>query len=77
MDPCTMVSSRYMNSNFNVNQLLFSTPLFSDLPELNWFTATNFRDQANCFLLELYGKYWFEARNIRDTEAPANLAKIS
>lgn len=30
----------------NTNELLFATTLFLDLPEINWFTATNFHDQA-------------------------------
>lgn len=29
-----------------VNQLLFPTTLFCDLSVMNWFAATNFRDQA-------------------------------
>lgn len=27
---------------YSVNQLLFATTLFCDLPEMNWFGATNF-----------------------------------
>lgn len=29
------------------------------------------------FLLQLFGKYWSAAKNIRDNEALVNLAKIS
>lgn len=64
-----------------VNQLSFATTLFGNLPEINWFAATNFWDQALAtpvFLLQrpVYGKYWSAARNICDNEALANLAKI-
>lgn len=34
-----MNSYMYM---YSVNQLLFATTLFCDLPEMNWFGATNF-----------------------------------
>lgn len=30
----------------NVNQLLFATTLFRDLPEINWFTKTIFHDHT-------------------------------
>lgn len=29
-----------------VNQLLFTTTLFRNIPEINWFAATNFCNQA-------------------------------
>lgn len=45
--------------NDTVNQLSFSTTMFHELPELNWFVLTNFCDQAlstspGFFLLQLY-----------------------
>lgn len=54
--------------------------LIRDLPEMNRFAATNFREQAlstPVFSLQLYGLYWSAARYIRDNEALANLANIS
>lgn len=61
-----------------VNQLLFATAIFRQLPEMNWFAATNFRNQTLStpkLLLQLPGKYWSVARIIRDNEALANIDK--
>lgn len=64
-----------------VNQLLlFATTLFWESSEINWFAATNLRDQAlstPIFSLQHYYKYWSASRNICNNEAPANFAKIS
>lgn len=45
--------------------LLFATTLFRILSKKNWFAATNFRDDK------------IAARNIREDESLANLAKTS
>lgn len=50
---------------------------FHDLSEIDWFAATNFRDQTlstPIFIIQLYGEYLFMERNIRDNEALVNLA---
>lgn len=50
----------------HVTVITVNQQLFRDLAEMNWFTATNFHDQAisTFFLLQLYSKYWSAARNI-------------
>lgn len=70
------------DGKYTVNQILAQILFFCNLPvfEMNWFTVTNFYDWALAipvFVLQLYGKYWFVARNICDNEAIANLQKIS
>lgn len=63
-----------------VNQLSFMMTLFHDLPEMNWFKAINFCDQAlstSVFLLQIYiWQILVPARNIRDNEAVANLTNF-
>lgn len=74
----TVITSFYY---IYVNQLLFETTLFRDLPEI-WtgFRQLIFATKPNphlFFLIQLYGKYWSMARNICDNEALANFTKIS
>lgn len=67
----------YANSG---NQLLFAITLIRDLPEINWFVATNFCDQNVDYLENDMPKTfvdWFMARNIHDDKALSNLVKIS
>lgn len=70
------------DGKYTVNQILAQILFFCNLPvfEMNWFTVTNFYDWALAipvFVLQLYGKYWFVARNICDNGALENIAKIS
>lgn len=63
-----------------VNQLLFATTLFHDLPEINRILTTNFCDKnEDCPKNTIPKTFedWFAARNIRGDVALANLAKIS
>lgn len=64
-----------------VNQPLFTTTLFRNLPDMNWIAVTTFHNQAIStpvfFLLQLYGRYWSAARNICSIEALVNLIKMS
>lgn len=69
------------NFPYTVNQLLFAKNLFRNVSEMKWFATANFHEQVispHIFKLQLhvYGKYWSVAKNIRDSEAIAKLAKI-
>lgn len=42
----SLFQNLYMHVINTINQLLLTRTLFRDLPETNWFVATNFRNQA-------------------------------
>lgn len=75
---CTLVDSTL--DIYTVNQLLFVTILFRDLPEINWFTTTYFCIQDVDYLeikIQETSEDWFAAINIHDDEALVNLVEIS
>lgn len=41
-----MTFQRDLRHTFPEEQLLFPMTLFRELPDINWFAATNFHDQA-------------------------------
>lgn len=63
------------NSN-TVNHLLFVTTLYHALPEMNWFTVTNFCKLNYLKQIQETFMDWFAARNIRVDLVLAILAKI-
>lgn len=68
----------WRKKNDTVNQLSFSTTMFHELPEINWFALTNFCDQAlspsPVFFITTIWQILIQIKNVHDNEA---LTKIS